>query len=203
MITFTIDTDNNITAFTTADEASRAAEGATRFASLDELATVSAEWPMSRFVEIWSGMPGQTPVAKFQDRKRAVSRIWKAIQPLAGGVATNAQNVAEEAQVQPAAEKPAGRARSAKKATPGKAGKPGKKAGKANDKPAGDRTNKKAEVIAMMKRTKGATLAEIVEATAWQPHTVRGFVSILGSKGGETVESSKNAAGDRVYKIAK
>jgi Protein of unknown function (DUF3489) len=30
----------------------------------------------------------------------------------------------------------------------------------------------------MMKRAKGATLAEIVKATGWQPHTVRGFVSI-------------------------
>ena len=34
----------------------------------------------------------------------------------------------------------------------------------------------------MMKRAKGATLPEIVEATACQPHSVRGFVSILGSK---------------------
>ena len=32
----------------------------------------------------------------------------------------------------------------------------------------------------MMKRAKGATLAEIITATGWQPHTVRGFVSILG-----------------------
>ena len=37
-------------------------------------------------------------------------------------------------------------------------------------------------------------LAEIVAATGWQNHTVRGFVSILGSKGGEKIESSKNAA---------
>jgi hypothetical protein len=66
-----------------------------------------------------------------------------------------------------------------------------------------DRANKKADVIAMMKRTKGATLAEIMKATDWQPHTVRGFVSILGSKGGETIESSKNAAGERTYKIGK
>jgi len=70
-------------------------------------------------------------------------------------------------------------------------------------KPKADRTNKKAEVIAMMKRAKGATLAEIMKATSWQPHTVRGFVSILGSKGGEKVESSKNAAGERTYKIGK
>jgi hypothetical protein len=40
-------------------------------------------------------------------------------------------------------------------------------------------------------------------ATGWQRHTVRGFVSILGSKGGEKIESSKNAAGERGYRIAK
>jgi hypothetical protein len=66
-----------------------------------------------------------------------------------------------------------------------------------------ERSNKQAEVIAMMKRAKGATLAEIMEATGWQAHTVRGFVSILGSKGGEKNESSKNAAGERTYRIAK
>jgi hypothetical protein len=65
------------------------------------------------------------------------------------------------------------------------------------------RTNKKAEIIALMKRAKGVTLAEIMEATGWQRHTVRGFVSLLGSKGGEKIESSKNAAGDRCYRIAK
>ena len=68
-------------------------------------------------------------------------------------------------------------------------------------KPKADRSNKRAEVIALMKRAKGATLAEIMKATGWQAHTVRGFVSILGSKGGEKIESSKSAEGDRTYKI--
>src|SRR5579864_7524464 len=80
----------------------------------------------------------------------------------------------------------------ARKAT--KKAKPAKKAGRAKKaaaKAKADRTNKKAEVIAMMKRAKGATLPEIMKATGWQPHTVRGFVSILGSKGGEKIESSK------------
>lgn len=87
----------------------------------------------------------------------------------------------------------------------GKKAKPAKKLShtKKASKPKADRTNKKAEVIAMMKRAKGATLAEIMKATGWQPHTVRGFVSILGSKGGEKIESSKNAAGERTYKIGK
>jgi hypothetical protein len=89
--------------------------------------------------------------------------------------------------------KPAKKAKSAKKTARVK---------KAAAKPKGEGTNKKAEVIAMMKRAKGVTLAEIMKATSWQPHTVRGFVSILGSKGGEKIES-KNAAGERTYKIGK
>jgi len=90
--------------------------------------------------------------------------------------------------------KPAKKAKAAKKAPQAK-----KAAGKSKS----EGTNKKAEVIAMMKRAKGATLAEIMAVTNWQAHTVRGFVSILGSKGGEKIESSKNAAGERTYKIAK
>jgi len=54
---------------------------------------------------------------------------------------------------------------------------------------------KKAESIAMIKRAKGATLAEIVEATGWQKHTIWGFVSILGSKGWDKTDSSKNGRG--------
>jgi hypothetical protein len=65
------------------------------------------------------------------------------------------------------------------------------------------RSNKKAEVITMMKRAKGATLAEIMATTGWQAHTVRGFVSILGSKGDEKIESSKSVDGERTYKIAR
>ena len=87
-----------------------------------------------------------------------------------------------------------------------KKSKAAKKAGptkKPATKPKAERANKKAEVIALMKRAKGATLAEIMAATEWQAHTVRGFVSILGSKGGEKIDSSKNAAGERTYKIGK
>ena len=65
------------------------------------------------------------------------------------------------------------------------------------------RSNKKAEVIAMMQRAHGATLAEIVAATGWRKHTVRGFVSILGKKGEAKIDSSKNAAGERTYKVGK
>ena len=100
----------------------------------------------------------------------------------------------------PGTAKPNGARKAGKKA---KAAKKAGRAKKASVKPKADRTNKKAEVIEMMKRAKGATLTEIMKATGWQPHTVRGFVSILGSKGGEKIESSKNAAGERTYKIGK
>ena len=37
--------------------------------------------------------------------------------------------------------------------------------------------SKKGEVIELMRLSQGATLAEIMELTSWQTHTVRGFVS--------------------------
>jgi uncharacterized protein DUF3489 len=112
--------------------------------------------------------------------------------------------------IEPAA-KPADSQPAAKHQKRAKSSKPAKKANAKKSKPAAkkvgtpaaEQSNKKAAVIAMMKRAKGATLAEIVEATGWQAHTVRGFDSILGSKGGEKIESSKNAPGERTYKIAK
>jgi hypothetical protein len=91
-----------------------------------------------------------------------------------------------------------GRRAATKKAKPAKkARQPKKPASKLQ----ADRANKKANVITLMKRAKGATLAEIMAVTKWQPHTVRGFVSILRSK--EKIESSKSDAGERTYHIAK
>ena len=70
-------------------------------------------------------------------------------------------------------------------------------------KPKAERANKKGEVIALINRAKGATLAGIMKATGWQLHTVRGFVSVLGGKGGHKIESSKTESGERTYRIVK
>jgi hypothetical protein len=95
-------------------------------------------------------------------------------------------------------------AKSGKATTKGRVTKKAAKAKKApKAKSASERTNKKADVIAMMSRAKGATLSEIVESTGWQAHTVRGCVSLLQSRDGIKIESSKNAAGERTYKVAK
>jgi hypothetical protein len=63
----------------------------------------------------------------------------------------------------PAVESPV--TKGARKARKAKSAKKARAAKKTTSKPKADRANKKAEVIAMMKRAKGATLAEITRAT--------------------------------------
>jgi hypothetical protein len=63
--------------------------------------------------------------------------------------------------------------------------------------------SKGAKILELIGRPKGATLAEIMKATDWQAHSVRGFLSTAGKKHGLRVESTKNEAGERTYKIVK
>ena len=63
---------------------------------------------------------------------------------------------------------------------------------------------KTAAVLALLQRAKGATLTEIMEATSWQAHSVRGFISgTLGKKMGLAVTSTKRADGARVYSVGR
>jgi hypothetical protein len=55
-------------------------------------------------------------------------------------------------------------------------------------------------VIGMINRPSGATLKEIMAATGWQAHSVRGFLSAQPKKLGFRVESFKRD-GERVYRI--
>ena len=62
--------------------------------------------------------------------------------------------------------------------------------------------SKKAAVITMLKRPKGATLDDLVKATGWQAHSVRGFLSgSLRKSLGLKVKSSKSTDGQRVYQL--
>src|ERR1035438_8203795 len=79
-----------------------------------------------------------------------------------------------------------------------------KKAAKVKEAKVPREFSKKAIVLDLLRRPKGATMAEIAKATDWQNHSIRGFISgNLTKKMGLTVESTKNEAGDRTYKIAK
>jgi hypothetical protein len=84
---------------------------------------------------------------------------------------------------------------------------PSKKAAKAAAKPEKAQPregSKKQIVLDLMRRKDGATMAEIAKATGWQNHSIRGFVSgALMKKMDLPVESFKNEAGERTYRLAK
>jgi hypothetical protein len=63
--------------------------------------------------------------------------------------------------------------------------------------------SKQAQVIALLQRPDGATISQICEATQWQSHTVRGtFAGAFKKKLGLDITSSKEAGGERIYRIA-
>ena len=187
-MTFTIDIDNNIAAHAGPPAS---AENVQSFTSQQELAKLAADWPLARLVEAWNSFAGVTPfddlrpVRKFTNRKIAARRIWEAIQRLSADDAQTARDVAPAAKIAKKFPVKVLRRARVQNGTKESCG------------------NKKADVIALLKRAKGATLAEIIKLTGWQRHTVRGFVSLLKSKGGEKIESLKNAAGQRIYRMAK
>jgi hypothetical protein len=197
MSTFVIDSENSITAFGPG-ETMPEAEGSEKFKTIEDLQQASEAWPTDRLVEVWNGIPGLTPVKKFTDRKTAVTRIWKAIQSLVGPEG-------QTADVAPVGVTRGKKAAAAKKGTQTKRS---RKARKPPGKPkaaAGMREGSKAaKVLAMLQQSKGATLKELMKATGWQAHSVRGFISgALGKKLGLSVESTKRDDDDRVYKIVR
>ncbi len=178
MTTFAIDIDNTVTAYLAGEAIP---EDHARFSSEKELAKLAANWPAERLVEIWNSFAGVPPfgdlkpVKKFTDRKTAVARIWRAVQALTPTPAPQAADVATR------------KAKATKEATPPKDAREG---------------SKKAIVLELLRRPEGATLQEIMSATQWLAHSVRGFLSgALGKKMGLTVESFKTPEGVRAYRI--
>jgi uncharacterized membrane protein len=79
-----------------------------------------------------------------------------------------------------------------------------KKAAKAKEAKVPREFSKKNIILDLLRRPKGATMAEIAKATDWQNHSIRGFISgNLTKKMGLKVESTKNEAGERTYRVAK
>lgn len=59
---------------------------------------------------------------------------------------------------------------------------------------------KTTRILDLLNRPNGATLKELIKATGWQPHSVRGFLSgTVGKKKGLTVASVRNEDGERRY----
>jgi hypothetical protein len=222
-MTFTINAENTISAHANLKQA-EAVEGAEHFRNEAALAKLAGNWPIARLVEIWNSLPGVTPVKKFKDRPTGVARIWKAIQELELAAPAQAEPVAEEAvtseaiaepavatEPEPTQDDPASTpqetpqspdvapevAPATKKAA--RAKKAPKVAQNATAPREGSKTTK---VLELMKREGGVTLKEIMVATDWQAHSVRGFISgTLGKKMGLTVLSTKTENGERTYSI--
>ena len=212
MTMFMIDPDNNITAHPTEAEAVRAASGES-FASQDALDTLTESWPMDRFVTVWNSFAGVAgfggdlkPVKKFENRDKAVARIWKALQRLDGAATAVDATSAETANTAPKGAK-GERA----KGKLGKKGTPAKKAPKTRSratKPAKGESgapregSKTAQVVALLQRKNGATITEIMEKMDWQRHTVRGFMAGTLKNSGYQIESFKPEGGERTYRIS-
>ena len=90
-----------------------------------------------------------------------------------------------------------------------KKGKSGKKATSAKKAPKGEKKggsardgSKAAEILELLKRPGGATAKELIKATGWQSHSVRGFLSgTIRKKMGLAVTSIKGGDGERSYSV--
>jgi len=86
-------------------------------------------------------------------------------------------------------------------------GKSGKKATPAKKAPRSARNDaregsKTAAVLELLKRPGGASAKELLKATGWQPHSLRGFLSgTVGKKMGLTVISTKGEDAERSYSV--
>jgi len=95
------------------------------------------------------------------------------------------------------------RGKSAKQAAPAKRAKGAVKSDRRGKRAAGARQGSKtAKVLELLKRSGGATGADLMKATCWQAHSVRGFISgVLTRKMGLTVTSTKGENGERRYSL--
>src|ERR1035437_7351780 len=131
MKTFTIDEQNNITAFgTQVEAAATATTPSDSFTSQKEFAQLAGAWAPERLVAIWNGLAGVKPLKAFNRTKAAAGRIWERIQGLGEPAKPKAERKAKGG-AQAAKGAPA-KAKSTKKTTPAKEAPKGKKAAKAD-----------------------------------------------------------------------
>ncbi len=60
--------------------------------------------------------------------------------------------------------------------------------------------SKSAAVTKLLSRGRGATVAEMQDATGWQPHTVRAYLSGL-RKAGRTLDKEERKSGETGYRL--
>lgn len=55
-------------------------------------------------------------------------------------------------------------------------------------------------ILKLIKRSKGARIADLQKATGWQPHSIRAALTGLRKKGAP-IERQKNTTGETIYKL--
>ena len=94
------------------------------------------------------------------------------------------------------------KAKSARKATPAKKAPKGRTKREVAKPKVARGGSKTAKILDLLKRPGGATSKELMKATGWLPHSVRGFLSgTVGKKMGLTVTSTKGEDGQRTYSV--
>jgi Protein of unknown function (DUF3489) len=94
------------------------------------------------------------------------------------------------------------KAKSARKATPPKKAPKGRTMREVPKPKVARDGSKTAKILDLLKRPGGATSKELMKATGWLPHSVRGFLSgTVGKKMGLTVTSAKGEDGERTYSV--
>jgi hypothetical protein len=63
------------------------------------------------------------------------------------------------------------------------------------------RETKQSLIIGQLSREEGTTIAQLMEATGWKSHSVRGHLSNLRKKRGFKIETFTNTDGARGYRI--
>lgn len=63
------------------------------------------------------------------------------------------------------------------------------------------RASKQDAIITLLEREEGATVVELMEATGWKSHSVRGHLSNMRRKGKANVEAATRSSGERCYRI--
>jgi hypothetical protein len=149
--------------------------GAQGFSSEAGLAKLATEWPTSRLIRIWNGLPGVVPVNRFTSRKLAITRIWATIEKRGDQPVAAVQN---QATVR----------------------KSGHRSGRL---PARERGGSRAEaILSLLRRSEGTTIEALKKATGWQAHSVRGFISgTIRKKMKLTVTCAPDVRGTRVYRL--
>ena len=168
-VTFTIDDHNNIA---TCEEGALVAPDLLRFSTQEQFEAVAADWPSSRFLDVWNQIPGNIPVKKFTNRQTAIRRIWSCFERRVLSAVAPA--------VRPS--------------------KPRKPKNQSHPAPQIGATKSEA-VLALLRQPGGATLKALMTATGWQAHSVRGFISGQLTKKLRLRVKSVKRDGERVYSI--